>query len=110
MEPIPVDDLTDIVAWVDDWHRLRLWQPNTLGLLVHVPGHWIAIVRPEDAGTTSNVALLCDSLFPTPFQVNHEEMLSMMAGIQQFLRQAGIQEAGEESRRGSQKSRPEEES
>ena len=66
IEPIPVDDLTDMATWVDDWHRLRAWQPNVHGLLVHTPGHWIAIVRPEGVGTSSNAALLCDSLFALP--------------------------------------------
>ena len=95
MEPIPVDDLTDVVTWADDWHRLRVWQPNMLGLLMHVQGHWVAVVRPEGAGTTSNVALLCDSLFPVPFQLNQAEMLSFMTSIQQHLREANLVDAGE---------------
>ena len=41
IEPVQVDDLAHMVTWIDDWHRLRIWQPTTLGLLVHVPGHWI---------------------------------------------------------------------
>ena len=84
-----------MVAWVDDWHRLRVWQPTVLGLLVHTPGHWIAIVRPEGAGTSSNAALLCDSLFSLPFQLDRAEMLTMMTDIQQHLRQANLAEAGE---------------
>ena len=95
IQPVPIDDLTNIVTWMDDWHRLRVWRPTTFGLLVHIPGHWIAIVRPEGAATTANVALLCDSLFPVPFQLNQEEMLSMMRGIQQHLREARVVDAGE---------------
>ena len=95
IEPVPIDDLTNVAAWISDWHRLRIWQPATLGLLVHVPGHWIAIVRPEGAATTSNVALLCDSLFPVPFQLNQAEMLSFMTSIQQHLREANLVDAGE---------------
>ena len=95
IEPVEIGELSESVAWVDDWHRLRVWQPSTLGLLVHVPGHWIAVVRPEGAGTMSNVALLCDSLRPAPFQLNHAEIHLMMTSIQQYLRNASLAEAGE---------------
>ena len=95
IEPVSNEDLPNVVAWIDDWHRLRIWQPATLGLMVHVPGHWIAIVRPEGAASTSNVALLCDSLYPLPYQINRAEILTMMASIQQHQSQAHIVDAGE---------------
>ena len=95
IEPILPEDLIRQVTWSEDGNRLRLWNPNTFGLIVHIPGHWIAIVRPEGASSTSNVATLCDSLRPQPFQINHAEIMEMMSCIQQFLQRASMANAGQ---------------
>ena len=95
IEPVLPDDLSHIVTWIDGWNRLRVWQPNTFGLLLHIPGHWIVIVRPEGTSTIANVATLCDSLYSLPCQLSHAEITQMMTGIQTFLRQSTEVEAGQ---------------
>lgn len=44
----------------------------TLGYLVHIPGHWVA-VTPPPAGSQC-AALVCDSLFRAPFELEHGEL------------------------------------
>ena len=44
--------------WLPEANRLQLWSEETLGCVVHVPGHWVALTRPEGAQTAEAAALL----------------------------------------------------
>ena len=60
--------------WYHDHGRLALWAPETLGCVVHVPGHWVALTRPEGAQTEQAAAFLCDSLHRHPYALSAEEV------------------------------------
>ena len=61
---MPVDsaDLTTLTRWNPEQATLTLWSQDTLGCVMHVPGHWVALSRPDIPQTMDAAALLCDSM------------------------------------------------
>ncbi len=68
-----------------------LWPTNVLGMLLHVPDHWIALTPPTTAGTA---CLLCDSLDAAPFALSAAEVVVLLDFIATRQRSAGEREAG----------------
>ena len=52
-------------------YKESLWPRNVLGMLLHVPDHWIALTPAISSGSA---ALLCDSLDPQPFALKASEV------------------------------------
>jgi hypothetical protein len=73
MMPIQGEDHETLAAWNHAASRLSLWMPGRAGCIFHVPGHWVALRRPQVSSETC-AALLCDSLFPAPFALTAEEV------------------------------------
>ena len=95
MQPIVGAEHQVLAQWHPDMARLGLWGPETLGCVVHVPGHWVALTRPEGAQTEQAAALLCDSLHQQPFAFSAAEvgqLFSAMAQWQQVASLARVQE------------------
>ena len=64
---MPADDLQAL----NPSNKKSLWPRNVLGMLLHVPDHWIALTPPLSSGSA---ALLCDSLDPAPFALTASEV------------------------------------
>ena len=95
MEPIMGGDHETYAAWNPDQSRLAVWRPDVLGCVVHVPGHWVALVRPEGAPSAQNAALLCDSLHRQPYALTAEEVGEFFAQVALWQQGAAEQQAGE---------------
>ena len=83
------------MAWHADHAQLALWNPETMCCIVHVPGHWVALTRPEGAQTVDSAALLCDSLRAQPVRLSVEEIGEFFAQIGVWQQHASLQQAGE---------------
>ena len=81
--------------WYHDHGRLALWAPETLGCVVHVPGHWVALTRPEGAQTEQAAAFLCDSLYRHPYALSAEEVGEFFAVIAARQQGGDLNQAGE---------------
>ena len=46
---------------------------------MHVPGHWVALTKPDGPQTTTCAALLCDSLHHQPYALGVEEVGELFA-------------------------------
>ena len=64
---MPADDLQAL----NPSDKKSLWPRNVLGMLLHVPDHWIALTPALSSGSA---ALLCDSLDPAPFALKASEV------------------------------------
>ena len=64
---MPADDLQNL----NPSDKKSLWPNNVLGMLLHVPDHWIALTPALSLGSA---ALLCDSLDPAPFALQASEV------------------------------------
>ena len=69
--------------------RLGIWNPEILGCVVHVPGHWVALTRPQGVQTPDNAALMCDSLRRQPFALSAVEVAQLFARMAQEQRRRG---------------------
>ena len=83
MRPVFPQDCEALARWNADLTRLGMWGPETLGCVVHVPGHWVALTRPLGAPTEENAALLSDSLHRQPFALSAEEVRQLFARMAQ---------------------------
>ena len=81
---------------VPDLGKLALWGPETLGCVLHVPGHWVALTRPAAAcaQTLQNAALMCDSLYRQPFSLSVDEVSELFAHIGVWQHNASHEQAG----------------
>ena len=95
MTPMIGDAHQDLARWCPDIARLALWTPGTLGCVVHVPGHWVALTRPEGAQTEQAAALLCDSLHQRPCTISVEEVGELFAVIAARQQVDDLERAGE---------------
>ena len=95
MHPVMGEDHETYAAWDPDQSRLAVWRPDVLGCVVHVPGHWVALVRPEGAPSAQNAALLCDSLHRQPYALTAEEVGEFFAQVALWQQGAAEQQAGE---------------
>ena len=86
MQPVFPDDYDALARWHDRGARLGIWSPEILGCVVHVPGHWVALTRPQGAQTPDNAALLCDSLRRQPFALSAVEVAQLFARMAQEQR------------------------
>ena len=95
MQPIVGAEHQVLAQWHSDMARLGLWGPETLSCVVHVPGHWVALTRPEGAQTEQAASLLCDSLHQRPSALSAAEvrqLFSAMARWQQGASLARVQQ------------------
>ena len=67
-DALPADELQAL----NPSYKESLWPRNVLGMLLHVPDHWVALTP---ALTSGSAALLCDSLDPAPFALQASEDL-----------------------------------
>ena len=95
MSPMLGDQHQVHVEWLAEQSRLALWTPETMGCVLHIPGHWVALTRPEAPQTQEAAALLCDSLYRQPFALSAEELGHLFALIAVWQQGASIYRAGE---------------
>ena len=94
VRPVEGDAWTTLARWYPEQATLALWSPDTLGCVMHVPGHWVALSRPDGPQTEDAAALLCDSLHKKPFALGVEEVRQLFARMGAYQRNASLQEAG----------------
>ena len=73
MAPVVTEMHEQMTKWNEDASRLSMWTTDCTGCVLHVPGHWVALAKP-DVSNEECAALLCDSLHPTPFALTAEEV------------------------------------
>ena len=95
MRVVFAHEYQDLARWHPGMSRLGVWSPETLGCVVHLPGHWVALTRPEGAQTAQTAALMCDSLHRQPFALSAEEVEQLFAGMKQWQEANPLQQAGE---------------
>ena len=61
---------------------------------MHVPGHWVALTKPDGPQTTTCAALLCDSLRHQPYALGVEEVRELFARVAAYQANAPAHEAG----------------
>ena len=66
-DAVPADELQAL----NPSYKESLWPRSVLGMLLHVPDHWIALTPALSSGSA---ALLCDSLDPAPFALQAFEV------------------------------------
>ena len=67
--------------WQPDLGKLALWTPETMGCVIHVPFHWVALAPPQSTHNEQAAALLCDSLWPQPYALSVDEVGELLALI-----------------------------
>ena len=77
--PVTPDDFASFLGWDEARGSMKLFSRAPLGVLFHVPGHWVSIIPIVEAPTRDNAALLCDSLFRTPFAITAVELDDILA-------------------------------
>ena len=94
LSPVLPDDYADLARWNPEQATLALWTADALGCVMHVPGHWVALTRPDGPQTPACVALLCDSLYRQPFALGVEEVGELFARIAAYQGHAAQGAAG----------------
>ncbi len=81
MQPVQTDGYQELARWLSDATapHISLWGSDVLGCVMHVPGHWVALTRPEGPSTERCAALLCDSLMPHPYALSVEDIGKLFA-------------------------------
>ena len=90
MTPMFPGDLETDMTWNPALNRLQVWRANVHGLIVHVPGHWITLTRPEGTSSSDNATLLCDSLWNTPFQLTAAQACTFCTAIAKNMEDDGV--------------------
>ena len=90
MTPMFPGDLDTELTWNPALNRLQVWRANVHGLIVHVPGHWIALTRPEGTSSMDNAALLCDSLWNLPFELTATQARTFFTTIATHMADDGV--------------------
>ena len=90
MGPMFPGDVETEMTWNQVLNRLQVWRANLHGLIVHVPGHWIALTRPEGVSSSDNAALLCDSLWEAPFQLTATQARTFCTAIANHMSDDGV--------------------
>ena len=86
-DAVPADELQAL----NPSNKESLWPRNVLGMLLHVPDHWIALTPPLSSGST---ALLCDSLDPAPFAFSADDVKVLLQFISEKQKNARLTVAG----------------
>ena len=94
LRPVLPDEYADLARWNPDRATLTLWTQDVLGCVMHVPGHWVALTRPDGPQTAACAALLCDSLHRQPYALGVEEVGELLACIAMYQRNAAEGAAG----------------
>ena len=94
LRPVEPDALTTLSRWNAEQATLTLWAQDTLGYVMHVPGHWVALSRPDVPQTKEAAALLCDSMHQKPYALGVEDVRQLFALIAAYQRNAPLHEAG----------------
>ena len=81
MQPMTNSQHQALARWCPEFHRIGLWTPGTLACVVHVPGHWVAITRPEGEQTAEAAALLCDPFYTRPFSLSADILQELFAAM-----------------------------
>ncbi len=81
LRPVLPGDYADLARWSPEQATLTLWATDALGCVMHVPGHWVALTRPDGPQTATCAALLCDSLHSQPYALGVEEVGDLFALI-----------------------------
>jgi hypothetical protein len=94
MNPLEPAELPALARWNSEQATLSLWSQDTLGCVVHVPGHWVALSRPDLPQTADAAAFLCDSLHRKPYALGAEEVRQLFALIAAHQQNVALQHAG----------------
>ena len=94
LRPVEHDALPTLARWNAEQATLTLWDQDALGCVMHTPGHWVALSRPDVPQTVDAAALLCDSLQQKPYALGVEDVRQLFALIAAHQRNAPEHEAG----------------
>ena len=86
-DAVPADELQAL----NPRNKASLWPRNVLGMLLHVPDHWIALTPALSSGSA---ALLCDSLDPAPFALPADDVKVLLDFISDKQKNARLTAAG----------------
>ncbi len=94
MRPVLPGEYADLARWNPEQATLTLWAADALGCVMHVPGHWVALTRPDGPQTPTCAALLCDSLHHQPYALGVEEVGELFARMAAYQGNAAPRAAG----------------
>ena len=89
--PMPPDELAALTENLAKGDASTLWLRNVVGMLLHVPDHWIAVTPPTTSGSA---CLLCDSLDAAPFALSAAEVKVLLDFISDKQKNARLTAAG----------------
>ena len=95
LRPVYPDALTSLSRWNPEQATLTLWAQDTLGYVMSVSGHWVALSRPDVPQTVDAAALLCDSMHKKPYALGVEDVRQLFTLIAAHQRNAPLHAAGQ---------------